>query len=360
MNDRFKQAAWASVPIVILIISVLILLVLVGANPGEVLDAFNKGAFRNIGKLAGVLEFWIPLALASLGLTITFTAGLWNIGVEGQMIIGGLCAAAVAYALPNVESQAVLIVLEIIAAMIGGALWGLLIGVLKTQLGVNEIFGGVALNAIASLITLYLVNGVWANPSKAGVGRELQEAALLPPISDEFEVSLFALVFLAISIAFVIWLILRTRWGLNLKAVGRNPRSALLLGVPTNYSALGALMLCGALAGVGGAHRVIFSLGRMEHSFTGGIGFLGLLVVLLVAVRPVLVPIVAFIFAAMLRGGTQLQFLDLSSSLTGVIQGVMVLAVMLGTGIRDRLRERIQTPTVAETSSTPDLQGSES
>ena len=127
-----------------------------------------------------------------------------------------------------------------------------------------------------------------------------------------------------------------TRWGLNLKAVGKNARSALLLGVATERASMSAFLVCGALAGVAGSYRVLFTFDNLRPLASGGIGFLGLLVVLLLSVRLLWAPLVAFAFATILTGSTRLQIaLKLDSSLAGVLQGMLVLFVILFQGVQE-------------------------
>ncbi len=140
------------------------------------------------------------------------------------------------------------------------------------------------------------------------------------------------------AFAIVYFLLNATRWGLNLKAVGRNMRSALLLGVATERTSMSAFLACGALAGIAGSYRVLFTFDNLRPLASGGIGFLGLLVVLLLSIRLLWVPLVSFAFAAILTGSTRLQIapsLKLDSSLAGVLQGMLVLFVILFHGVQE-------------------------
>src|SRR6185295_2218556 len=133
----------------------------------------------------------------------------------------------------------------------------------------------------------YLISGPW-QPAEGGSVRAtppFPADALLPPLSPDFGVSLLALVIVFVVIVTVIVALRGTRWGLQLKATGKNARSALLLGVPTGRSAMSAFIVCGMVAGIAGAYRVLFTYGSLRPLVSGGIGFLGLLVVLLVSIR---------------------------------------------------------------------------
>jgi simple sugar transport system permease protein len=331
------QVTLTIAPIIVSLVITSLLILAVGADPRAVFEKVWEGAFRDERSIAQVVNFWIPLTLVSMGLAVTFTAGLWNIGVEGQMMMGAVFASWAA--LSATLDPVLLVPLELILATLGGMLWALLVGVLKTRLGVHEIFGGVALNALANVFSIYLITGPWQPPEGGSIQATppFPEGALLPPLSDSFRVSLLALVILVAAVAGVVLALRGTRWGLQLKATGKNARSALLLGVPTERSALTAFMVCGGLAGIGGAYRVLFTYGSLRPLVSGGIGFLGLLVVLLVATRARWVPFVTFAFAAILGGSTRLKIaLQLDASLAGVLQGFLVLTVLLSNGLRQR------------------------
>lgn len=323
------QRIWPTIPIIGSILFTSLLLVLIGASPRESFSAMLDGAFGNLDRWLSVLAFWIPLLLCSLGLLVTFQAGLWNIGIEGQLILGSIAASWVALRVhgPNY----VLIPLELLAAMVGGALWAALSGILKTRGGVHEIFGGLALNNLAIILTNYLISGPWQPPEGGSFrGTEpFQEAALLPRLlSSRFSplsLGLTILAFLLVALA-----LRNTYWGLRLKALGRNARSAFLLGVDSNREAVLAMMFCGALAGLGGAVRVLSWFDSLRQSISGGIGYLALLVVMLAAYRLLWVPLVAFFFSAVLNGSVTLQLrTQLHSSLGGILTGAMVLFVVL-------------------------------
>ncbi|MFN8449325.1 MAG: ABC transporter permease [Anaerolineae bacterium] len=340
-NRAALQIAFTILPILVSLVITALLVIAVNSDPRAVFQSVWEGAFRTSNSFAGVVNFWIPLALCSMGLIITFTAGLWNIGVEGQMGMGAVFASwgALFVTLP----QPAQIALELALAMLGGALWAALVGVLKTRLGVHEIFGGVALNALANVATIYLVTGPWSPPG--GNSKQSTDPfvanALLPQISSEFPVNLLMIILVFVAIVAVILVLRGTRWGLQLKATGKNARSALLLGVPTTRSAITALMVCGALAGLAGSYRVLFTYNSLRTLVSGGIGFLALLVVLLVAVRALWAPFIAFAFAVILAGSTRLKVaLQLDQSLAGVLQGLIVLLVLLADGLRQRVLER--------------------
>jgi simple sugar transport system permease protein len=331
----------ATAPVLISLVITATLIIAVGSDPRAVLEKVVEGAFRDGPSFSGVVNFWIPLTLASLGLIVTFTAGLWNIGVEGQIMMGAVFASWVAleWKLP----AGFLIPVEILVAMLGGALWATVVGLLKIRLGVHEIFGGVALNALANVFANFLIAGRW-QPPEGGSARgtpPFPAEGLLPSVSDQFKVSLLMLMIVAVVFAAIFLALRGTRWGLQLKATGKNARSALLLGVPTGRTALSAFIICGMIAGIAGSYRVLFTYGSLRPLVSGGIGFLAVLVVLLVSIRALWVPLVTFAFASILGGSARLKVaLGLDASLAGVLQEMLVLVVLLFAGLRLRWQER--------------------
>ncbi|MBP6015627.1 MAG: ABC transporter permease [Candidatus Promineofilum sp.] len=320
---------WPLVPIIAALIFTSGLLLLFDAGPAEAYRAMWDGSFGGQDKVLSVLAFWVPLLLASAGLVITFTAGLWNIGVEGQIILGAICASWVAL---NVTAPSwVLIPLEIVAAMLGGALWGGLSAVLKTRGKVNEIFSGLALNNLAIILTNYLISGPW-QPPEGGSFRgtaPFQDAALWPRLFDS-RFSPLSLLLAVAALAAVYFVLRGTTWGLKLKALGKNPYSSYLLGVSSERETIMAMMFCGALAGLGGAVRVLSWFDSLRQSISGGIGFLALLIVMLAGYRILWVPLIAFFFSVVLNGSITLQLkTQLHSALGGILTGVMVLFVLL-------------------------------
>jgi simple sugar transport system permease protein len=331
------------------IVATTILLLIVGGNPMATFSALLNGAVGTSDRLFSTLAFWVPLLLCASGLLVTFTAGLWNIGVEGQMIMGALGASWVALkvAAPNPAIPGWLVLLlEVLVAMAAGSLWAALAGLLKTRGGVHEIFGGVALNNLAIIATNYMISGPW-QPPEGGSFRgtvPFPSRALFPLLGDtRFSPLSLAL---ALVVLLLVSLSLRgTSWGLRLRALGKNPRSAFLLGVPSERELLTAMLVCGATAGLAGSVRVLSWFDSLRQSISGGIGFLAILIVLLAGMRPLWTLLIALFFSALLTGGTIVQLrTQLKASISGIIQGTLVLFVLLFGDYRRLLRRERKEP----------------
>jgi simple sugar transport system permease protein len=342
-NSRWTNLAFQAVAILLALLFTTVVLLLAGAPPLQAYQNILIGSFGTVKKFSDVLVAWVPLLLVTSGLLVTFAAGLWNIGIEGQITLGAIFSTGLLRMLQDSSlPPALILLLAIAAGAIGGALWAALAGALKTFGGVNEIFGGLGLNFVATAITLWLIFGPWKRPGIGSMsGTEpFPETMWLPQFTD-LRLSPWALLLAFIGLILVYSLLQGTYFGLKLKAVGKNIRSAFLLGIPTSNYMMAAFLLCGALAGVAGAIQVTAVYHRLIPSISSGYGFLGLLVAMLVNFRALWTLPVTLFFAALNIGSIQLPIvLKLDSTLSGVLQGALVLFVLMMDGIRQRFFPR--------------------
>ncbi|MBI5294119.1 MAG: ABC transporter permease [Chloroflexi bacterium] len=342
-NSRLANIGFQLAALVLALLFTTLILVATGAPPLEAYKNIILGSVSSLDKISNVLVTWVPLLLASAGLLITFSAGLWNIGMEGQITLG---AIGTTWALRLMQDSslppALVIVLSILAGMVMGALWASLAGALKTFGGVNEIFGGLGLNFVATALTLWLIFGPWKRPGVGSMsGTEPFPEALWLPMFPDSRLSPWALVLAVVAIVIVYFMLQGTYFGLRLKAVGKNFRAAYMLGIPTWQYMMISFMLCGALAGAAGAVQVTAVYHRLIPSISSGYGYLGLLVAMLVNYQAAWAAPVALFFAALNIGSIQLPIiLKLDSSLSGVLQGMLVLFVLMVEGVRQRLMRR--------------------
>ena len=292
------------------------------------------GSLGSMTKFGDTLMVAVPVIIASASLVITFKAGLWNIGVEGQIIAGAVAATFIARELQL--PSGILLPVMILAGAFGGAFWGLLVGLLKVRGGVNEIFGGLGLNFVATGLVVYLIIGPWSRKGIASTsGTEpFRQDAWFPTI-EGFRLSPLAVAISLLVVFIVIFVFSRTQFGLKLRAIGLNPDSSYRFGIPTSRYLLLAFILGGAVAGLAGVTQVASIHHRLVPSISGGYGYLGILVVLLAGYRPLLLVPIAFFFSMIAIGSIQWQLrLGLHSSLGGVFQGTLVLSVILISAMR--------------------------
>jgi general nucleoside transport system permease protein len=282
----------------------------------------------------------VPLVLATSGVLVTFTAGLWNIGIEGQITVGAIFTTGVIRLfLDSSVDPALVIILSMLAGMLGGALWAALAGVLKVFGGVNEIFGGLGLNFIATALNIGLIFGAWSRPGVASMsGTEPFPEIFRLPTFQSFRFSWYSIVLAVIGLVVIYFLLQGTHFGLRLKAVGKGIKSAFRLGVPTWQHMMLSFMVCGLFAGLAGALQVVGVYNRLIPAISSGYGFMGLMIGMLISYQAIWVAPIALFFAALNIGGIQLPIvMKLDSSLTGVLQGFLVLFILLMQGVKQRV-----------------------
>jgi len=339
-RPRFLKILFSLAPLLLTLLFTTIMLLLAGANPLEAYANLLRGAFESPRKWADIVVAMVPLLLCSAGMLITFAAGLWNIGVEGQMVAGALMTTWAIQQL--VLPSYVLLPISVVAGLLGGGLWGFLTGLLRTYGHVNEIFAGLGLNFVAAALTNYLIFGPWKPPDGATMsGTDPFPMASWMPLVGNTRASLVSICLALIAIVLVYFLLRDTHWGLKLKAIGLNMRSTYRMGIDTSRNMLMAFVICGALAGLAGSLQATAVYRRLIPGISGGHGYLSQLVVLLSGLRAQWVPPVVFFFGAVQVASPRLELsMQLDSSLGGILQTSMVLFFLLVRGFQQRVEER--------------------
>ncbi len=334
---RAGSATLQSIPILVLAAaSVSLFLFALDFSPFAIIRAMAAGSLTSWLKFSQLLSIWVPLLLCSCGLLFTFKAGLWNIGIEGQVVMGAIAATTILRLNPTSLPPVFTIIVAMLAACVGGSLWGLLVGILKNRGGVNEIFGGLGLNFVAQGIILYLIFGPWKRAGIASMsGTDIFARDLWLPMPVGWRVAPAALVTAVCAFALTWLLLSHTRFGLRVKAVGLNPEVSRLFHINPDRYGLFAIMVGGALAGLAGGLQVTGVYHRLIPAISSGYGYLGLLVVMLANYKSLPVPLITLFFAWLAAGSIQLPImLQIDSSLSGVIQGACVLSALLVHGLR--------------------------
>lgn len=331
-----------AVSLVAVFVFTTLVLYLAGAPPLAAYYHISKGALGSWIKFSHVIKAWIPLMLCSCGLLYTFRIGLWNIGIEGQIMMGAVFATAILRTGFDSSIPAISFFLAFPAAIMGGALWAIIAGWLKTRGNVHEIFAGLGMNFVAQGIILWLIFGPWKRPGVASMsGTELFPGTLWLSYIPGFRLSPMGLGLAVAALAATALMLRYTRIGLNLKAIGANARAALLFGLKPGRYMLMAMAFAGGFAGLAGAVQVTGVYHRLIPAISSNYGYLALLVVMLANYNIWLVPLVAFFFAGLNVGSIQLPIvLQVDSSLSGVIQGALVLTVLAVHGFHGWQKER--------------------
>ena len=319
---------------------------IIAAIQAQPIEAYKNILLGSIGspqKIGEVVRAWLPLIIVTSGLMVTYAAGLWNIGVEGQITMGAIFTTAVLRLLQDQPiAPGLILVLAILAGAVGGILWASLAGLLKIYGGINEIFAGLGLNFVADAITLWLIFGPWKRPGVGSMSGTIPfKDTLRLPTFPGSPVSIWPVMIAAVLVISIYVILKGSYFGLRLKAIGKNIRAAYLKGVPTAKYMLEAFMLCGLCAGLAGAIQVTGVHFRLVPSIASGYGFLGILVAMLVNYQVLWALPVAFVFSTLNTGSIQLPIvMRMDASLAGVLQGSLVLFVLLFEGVRKKIMSK--------------------
>jgi ABC-type uncharacterized transport system permease subunit len=307
-----------------------------GADPWAALKEMFLGAFGTGYALSETLVKTIPLIFCGLAVGLAFKAQLWNIGAEGQLYMGAFAAGGLALAFPDGQSWW-LIPLMFVGAFLAGGFWGLIPGVLKALLNVNEIITSLLLNYVAILWVQYFIYGPWKDPAGYGFPYTavFGEGAWLPTFGDT-RIHL-GLVF-AIVIALLIFFLLRsTKMGYEIRVIGENPQAARYAGMNIARTIIMVFFISGGLAGLAGMGEVSGVIHRLQPVISTGFGYTAIIIAWLSKLNPWVTVIVSFLFGGLLVGGYSLRALGLSEAIVYIIQG-LILFLLLGGEILIRYR----------------------
>jgi general nucleoside transport system permease protein len=318
----WKQAAFLAGSLAVgLAISVAILDI-AGIAPGTLIE--ELAAVFNADSLRAVLVQAAPLILVGLAAGLAFRVGFWNLGLEGQMIFGGIAATGVSiYA---IGPQSMRLVLMGVAAATGGLLWVLLTAWLKLRFRVNEIIATLLLNYVAVYFLFHLLYGAWQDTKTAfPQSPQFRPFERLPEIG--FGVS-SALVIALAGVVIAGWVVHLSRAGFYMRFISANPGMAKVVGIPIRAITLAAVAASGAAAGLAGFVNVSAQEGRLTQSFFDGYVFSGVLIAFLARNDPVIVAIVGFLIAVLFVTGQTLQvFYQIPFTMVQLIEAIIVIAV---------------------------------
>ena len=290
----------------------------IGKNPIEAYVALLQGAFGDVFSIGETLENTTPLILTGLAVAFAFRAKLFNIGAEGQFLMGALAAAWVGTALsmPSI----IHIPLTLLAGIIVGGLWGGLAGLLKATRGVHEVISTIMLNFIAIFFISYMVTGPMKEPSALDIPQtaRMADTAQLMKIMPPSRLSAGIIIAL-VAAGFIWWLLWKTTIGYEVRAVGLNFFAAEFGGIKPNYNMFLAMLISGGLAGLGGAIIISGLFLRYQHGFEPGYGFTAIAVSLVGANNPPGVVLAALLFATLSQGALGMQ------NVAGVPQDIVLV-----------------------------------
>jgi simple sugar transport system permease protein len=314
-----------------------VVLVAIGQSPWQVLALLVKGAFGSATGIGYTLYYATTFVFTGLAVAVAFHCGLFNIGGEGQAMMGGLGAGLAALALgPNASAWLALPAM-VSAAIAFGALWAVIPGALQAWRGSHIVITTIMFNFIAASLLIYLLVGVMKEPGNMspetrsfGPGAQMPGVhTMLAAIGIEWPRSpLNASVLLAIGALVGVWLLLwRTQLGYALRAVGSSPQAALYAGIEPKSLIVVAMAISGALAALVGINEIAGVHNRLIADFVAGAGFAGIAVSLIGRNHPFGIALAALLFGALYQGGAELAFeiQGFSREMVFTLQGLIVL-----------------------------------
>lgn len=307
-----------------------VIILALGENPLHIGAVMLRGSVGSLRSLANTLEEATPLVFTGLCVAVGMRCGLFNIGGEGQLVLGAFASAWLGVKVAGMNPLAHVALCLFVAGLVGAA-WALVAGVLKARLGAHEVINTIMLNYVAFVLTNYLVNvPYFKKPGQIPQTEDVLSTALLPRITFLYQYTRLNLGFLiAVACVILVYLLLeRTKVGFEIKSVGHNPLASRASGMSVVKSILVAMGASGFLAGLAGAERVMGVHNHFISPFPFGYGFAGIAVALLGRNKPLGVFIAALFFGALASGGAQVDMeTRVPRELVTVLQAIVIIFV---------------------------------
>lgn len=340
-KGKKKMMANLLTPLVIICMAFLFASVLIlsaGFNPVAAFYHLFAGAFGTKASLINTINKAVPIAFAGFAVALSKKAGIFNIGIEGQLIFGAFGSVLPGIFLKGLPA-AIHIPVCLLSGMLFGAAYALLPTLLFVKRGTNLMVMGIMMNNIASLVITYLIVGPFAGKNATVSSTEMvEESAFLPYIIKKPN-KLSIGILIVFAVAFLMWLFInKTSIGYELKMCGANRQAALYSGIKVTFYMTAALLLSGALGGLAGGVEILGNYHRMYDSFSPGYGFDGIPIALLTGGNPIGVIAGALLFGALRVGAMKMQTqVGVSTEIITVIQGTLVVLIACESLIRFQL-----------------------
>ena len=322
------------IAVALMLVGGLVLFAALGKNPVEGFRVFFISPISDLYGLSELLLKATPLMLCAIGLAIGFRANVWNIGAEGQLIVGAIAASAVALYFYGSEGGPHVLILMVLAGCIGGMLWAAVPALLKTLFNTNEILVSLMLVYVAQLLVSYLVHGPMMDPDGFNFpqSRLFEDSALLPILLEDTRLNLAFLMALgALLVGYVF--MFRSFAGYQMQVAGYAANAARYAGFSAKRVIWIGLLSGGAMAGLAGMSEVAGPMGQITEHVSNNYGFAAIIVAFVARLNPIGIFFASLLMALLYLGGEQAQqYLNLPSSISNVFQG-MLLMFLLGSDV---------------------------
>lgn len=318
------------------------LFAVLGYPPAHSLKVFFIDPVSSVEGLAELALKATPLMLCAVGLSIGFRANVWNIGAEGQFVVGALAGGGLCLALQGDGGGWWLLPLMVVAGVLGGMAWAAIPAFLRTRFNANEILVSLMLTYVAVLLLQFLVHGPWKDPAGFNFPQSemFAEGGLLPVLVEGTRLNLGTLV--ALAILGLAWAVLtRGLFGFQIRVIGQAPLAAAYAGFDQRRMIWASLLLSGALAGLAGVFEIAGPVGQLTPAIPQNYGFTAIIVAFLGRLHPVGILLGSLVIALSYLGGESAQILlRLPVAVAGVFQG-MLLFFLLACDVLIRYRIRL-------------------
>ena len=348
--EKRTQVSWA-VRLLAIVTAVLaaflvsaILILVAGADVGDAFVALFGGAFGGRRAILETLVRATPLIFTGLAAALAFRGKVWNIGAEGQLYAGAMAAywaSTFAIGLPRLP----LILVILVFAFLGGAVWSWIAGYLKVRFNVDEIISTVMLNYVVAYLLSFMLSGVgpWREAgSYYQQTARIPEAAHMPLLFSGARLNVAFVLALLAAIA-VYLLLQKTPLGYEIRALGSNPRASKFKGTNVSRVVMIIMMLSGGLAGLAGAGELFGVHHRLKLGISDGLGYTGIIVAMLAALDPIGVVVAAILFGALYNGAFRLNILtEVPTAFVSAIQAIVLLFVLGATVLANYRIRRVR------------------
>ncbi|HEX2137982.1 MAG TPA: ABC transporter permease [Microvirga sp.] len=303
---------------------------LLGRSPLAAFKVYVSDPLQDPWAIQELIVKATPLALIAIGLSYCFRANLWNIGAEGQYVIGAVFGGWLALATHGTDAGGWVLPLMLVLGILGGVVYGLIPAFLKTRFGVNEILTSLMLVYVAQLILDYLTRGPWRDPKGFNFPQSVtfDPAATLPPIFDGSRVH-YGAIFALCAILVTLFMVGYSLFGYRLRLTGDAPRAARFAGFSARTTTLAVFAISGGLAGLAGISEVSGQIGQLQPTISPGYGFTAITIAFLGRLHPIGILVASLVVALTFIGGESAQILlKLPLDLTTAFQGILLLCVL--------------------------------
>jgi len=330
--ERSTAIAIASpvIAIVLTLVTMAILFAALGKNPITALTVYFIDPLTDSYSLIELVVKATPLVIIAVGLSLCYLANVWNIGAEGQFLIGAVCGSWLAVKTQGTDAGAWVLPAMLVLGAAGGALYAMIPAIAKVRFGASEILTSLMLVYVADLLLDYLVRGPWRDPNGFNfpTTAEFDAVATVPILIEETRLHLGALIALAV-VAVTTVLLGRTIKGFEIRVVGAAPRAARFAGFDADKLVIMTFAISGALAGLAGIIEVAGPVGHLQPGFSPGYGFTAIIVAFLGRLNPIGILIAGLFLALTFIGGEQAQIsIKVPLDLTKVFQGILLFYVL--------------------------------